>query len=118
MASVPTYAHYHDLGGTHDEASFNASLRAAEAAVRAIVGFNEPQNKMQQEAYIRAVCAAVEVDQAYGASGGIGEGLASISVGSFSASSNGTVGNSYDADMRRAIRHELVGSCLLYQGIS
>ncbi len=114
-----TYERYGNLGGAHDEEAFDASLRAAEATVREIIGFNEPETETQQEAYERAVVAAVDVDVAYGCSGGIGEGLANISVGSFSASFEGGTGavSAYQADMRRAIKRELAGSGLLYQGI-
>lgn len=73
---------------------------------------------MTEDAYVRAVCAAVDVDAAYGCSGGIGEGLASVSIGSFSASLGaGDAAGGYDTDMTRAIRRELSGSGLLYQGI-
>ena len=52
-------------------------------------------------------------------SGGIGENVASVAVGAFSATlAAGTAGvSAYDLDMRRAIRRELQGSGLLYQGI-
>ncbi len=111
-----TYEKYGELGGGNSEESFNASLRTAYAKVHEVIGFNDPENA--PEAYLRAVCAAVDVDVYYGSSGGIGEGLSSISVGSFSASM-GTVDASsvYDSDMRSTIRRELVGSGLLYQGI-
>lgn len=114
-----TYARYAELGGTHDEGTFKGSLRAAVASVREIIGFNCPETNGQVEAYERAVCAAVDVDVAYGASGGVGEDLASVSIGSFSASAgtgNGST-SAYQGDMRRAIRAELSGSGLLYQGI-
>lgn len=113
-----TYARYAELGGTHDEGTFEGTLRAAVASVREIIGFNCPETGEQIKAYERAVCAAVDVDVAYGASAGIGEDLASVSIGSFSASMSGDSASSgYKADMRRAIRRELAGSGLLYQGI-
>lgn len=113
-----TYDRYAELGGALDEGAFKGSLRAAVAAVRDIIGFNEPSTNEQVGAYERAVCAAVDVDRAYGGSGGIGEGLASVGIGSFSASvGNGSGEGGYLADMRRAIRRELSGSGLLYQGI-
>lgn len=118
--AVPTvtYEDYTRHGGTLAEDVFKASSRAAVAWVRDVIGFNVPQDADDEDAYVRAVCVAVEVDAAYGCSGGIGEGLASVSIGSFSASA-GTDGTSgaYEADMIRAIRRELVGSGLLYQGI-
>lgn len=118
--AVPTvtYAGYTQHGGTLAEDVFKASSRAAVAWVRDVIGFNEPQDADDEDAYVRAVCAAVDVDAAYGCSGGIGEGLASVSIGSFSASLGaGDAAGGYDADMTRAIRRELVGSGLLYQGI-
>ena len=118
--TVPTvtYDDYTRQGGTLGEDAFKASSRAAVAWVRDVIGFNVPQDAGDEEAYVRAVCAAVEVDAAYGCSGGIGEGLASVSIGSFSASLGaGDAAGGYDADMTRAIRRELSGSGLLYQGI-
>lgn len=110
-----TYSTYSEHGGKLEEGAFEASLRAAVSAVRDIIGFNEPQDTGDEDAYIRAVCAAVDVDAAYGASGGIGEGLGSFTLGSFSASQGQT--SSYDIDMTRAIRRELIGSGLLYAGV-
>lgn len=114
-----TYSDYEGYGGTLDEAAFNTSIKSACAKVREIIGFNEPQDDEDIQAYTRAVCAAVDVDAAYGASGGIGENVASITLGRFSASTGGATGgrSAYDIDMSRAIRGELVGSTLLYQGL-
>lgn len=116
-----TYEDYAGQGGTLGKDAFAASLRAAAAAVREIIGFNEPMLPGDEEAYVRAVCAAVEVDQAYGATGGIGEGLASVTLGKFSASTGGSglgAASAYQVDMSQAVRRELVGSSLLYQGIA
>lgn len=110
------YSDYEQRGGALGEDAFTASLRAAVAAVREVVGFNEPQDADDEDACIRAVCAAVDVDQAYGGSGGIGEGLSSVTLGRFSATM-AAGGSAYDADMRRAIRRELIGSSMLYQGL-
>lgn len=113
-----TYELYTGQGGKLGVDDFNASLRAAGSAVRDVIGFNEPQDEEDEDAYIRAVCAAVDVDAAYGASGGIGEAVASVTMGKFSASFGGDgITSLYDVDMRRTIHHELVGSSLLYQGI-
>ena len=113
-----TYEQYKAQGGTLEADAFAASLRAAVSAVRDVIGYNEPQDDDDVDAYIRAVCAAVEVDEAYGASGGIGEAVASVTLGKFSASLGGNGAASlYDVDMRRAVRRELVGSTLLYQGL-
>lgn len=113
-----TYSIYTEHGGKLEEGAFEASLRAAVAAVRDIIGYNEPLDTEDEAAYTRAVCAAVEVDNAYGASGGIGEGLASFTLGSFSVSASDGESSSYEQDMTRAIKRELVGSGLLYQGIA
>ncbi|WP_148042718.1 hypothetical protein [Adlercreutzia equolifaciens] len=78
-----------------------------------------PQDEDDEDAYIRAVCAAVDVDDAYGASGGIGEAVASVTLGKFSATMGGNGSASlYQADMRLAIARELAGSSLLYQGVA
>ncbi len=117
MLPMVTYERYQELGGKLERDAFEASLRAAVASVREVIGFNVP-NEASLEAYERAVCAAVEVDHHYGASGGIGEGAESMSLGGFSLSGLAKDGlSSYDADMRRAIKQELTGSGLLYQGI-
>lgn len=113
-----TYELYVAQGGTLGEDAFAASLRAAVSAVRDAIGFNEPRDGEDEAAYIRAVCAAVEVDDAYGASGGIGEAVASVTLGRFSATLGGSgAGSPYRDDMRRAVRRELAGSSLLYQGL-
>ena len=112
-----TYSSYTEQGGTLEEDAFKASLRAAAAAVREVIGFNRPQDEDDEGAYIRAVCAAVDVDSAYGASGGIGEGMASVTLGKFSASMGSGTKSLYDVDMSRAIFRELSGSSLLYQGV-
>lgn len=114
-----TYEHYQGCyGGALGEEAFNASRRAAAASVAEVIGFNAPEGAYQTVAYRNAVCAAADVDAAYGASGGIGENVASVAVGAFSATLAGTAGvSAYDLDMRRAIRRELQGSGLLYQGI-
>lgn len=111
-----TYKRYQELGGTLGEDAFKASIRAAVASVRYAIGFNVP-DETNLEAYERAVCAAVDVDHFYGASGGIGEKVDSVKIGSFSISGGGGSLSSYDADMRRIIRQELTGSGLLFQGI-
>lgn len=113
-----TYELYQGQGGKLGEDAFVASLRAAVSAVRDVIGYNEPQDEEDEDAYIRAVCAAVEVDDAYGASGGIGEAVASVTLGKFSASMGGNgAASPYQVDMRRAVHRELVGSSLLYQGL-
>lgn len=113
-----TYELYQQQGGKLEGDAFKASLRAAVSAVRDVIGYNLPQDEEDENAYIRAVCAAVEVDEQYGASGGIGEAVASVTLGKFSASMGGDGASSlYEVDIRKAIRRELVGSSLLYQGV-
>lgn len=112
-----TYETYQDRGGKLSEAAFKASLRAAQASVREAMGFNIPEDTEQEDVYLNAVCAAVDVDAAYGASGGIGESVASLSIGSFSVSTGASTLNPYEMDMQRAIRRELSGSGLLYAGV-
>ncbi len=124
MLPEVAYADYAALGGTADEGGFAASLRVAEAAVREVMGLNEPEGGRQEAAYVRAVCAAVDVDRAYGGSGGVGESMVSARLGDFSATFGSNVAGSlsapspYEVDMRRAVRRELSGSGLLYQGLA
>lgn len=115
-----TYADYAECGGEADEGKFNASLIHAKAAVRDIIGFNEPRNEREEKAYRAAVCAAVDVDLRHGGSGGIGEGGGSYTIGSYShgsAAVSSAKRNNYDIDMARAIKPHLVGTSLLYQVI-
>ena len=115
-----TYTDYKEYGGLLSEEDFSRSLKAACAYVRYLIGFNEPEDETQESAYINAVCAACDVDAAYGHSSGIGEGLSSFSIGSVSFGSNASGVNgsdSYQTDMRRAISLELSISGLLYQGV-
>lgn len=120
MLPEVTYGDYTLHGGMHDKDLFLTSLRAAKAAVSETIWLNEPVDDLDAEAYVRAVCAAVDVDIAYGQSAGIAEDAASLSIGSFSigSGSSGTSSlSAYDSDMRRAIRRELIGSTLLFQGV-
>lgn len=113
-----TYERYVQLGGRLDLEDFDASRSAAHAAVRYVVGFNSPEGAEQEEACERAVCAAADADYLHGASGGVGECLSSVTVGSFSATEAAPDGTSgYERDMRRVIRRELSGTGLLFQGI-
>ena len=114
-----TYADYQAWGGQREAGAFSASLAAAKAAVRRIIGFNVPEGTAQVAAYKNAVCAAVDVDAAYGATAGIGEASGGFTIGSFTygggAASEGL--SAYDSDMERMIYNELTGSGLLYQGV-
>ena len=99
---------------TRDEVC--AHLPAAVAAVREVMGFNVPEGEEQVAAYKAAVCAALDVDAAYGFSGGVAEGLQSMTVGSLSVTLGLQGGQSaYEQDMQRAIRRELSGTGLLCQ---
>ena len=114
-----TYRDYTDWGGKLSQEAFNASIKAAAARVRYVIGFNVPENADEAAAYRNAVCAAADVDAAYGASGGIGEAQ-SVRIGSFSiggADSPSAGMAAYDRDMLQAIRGELMGTSLLYQGV-
>lgn len=116
-----TYARYRALGGRLMVDAFTDSLGAAEARVRAETSPNLPRDEWEREAWDRAVRAAVEVDSAYGASGGVGESASSVSIGGFSATYRREGGSGplpYDRDMRAAIRRELCGTSLLYRGVS
>jgi hypothetical protein len=113
-----TYDDYQAWGGTLAEDAFAASLPHARAAVRDIIGLNVPSGDMQTSAYKAAVCAAVDVDAEYGSTGGAATG-GSMTVGTFSVSSGAgsSQAPAYDQDMARAVRGELVGTGLLFQGV-
>ena len=115
-----TYGLYEAKGGALSEDRFKASLPHAVAAVKGIIGYNVPEDADDEEAYVAAVCAAVDVDSAYGASGGVGEGASSVRLGNVSLDfgSGGSATSRYDRDMLRAVKGALSGSSLLYQGIS
>lgn len=105
-----------DYKGAHTWDEVCAHLPAAVAAVREVMGFNVPEREEQVAAYKAAVCAALDVDAAYGFSGGVAEGLQSMTVGSFSVTLGQQDGQSaYEQDMQRAIRRELSGTGLLCQ---
>lgn len=113
MAGEPTYPYYRDqYKGGMAEATFRASLRHAAAAVKDHIWPNEPDGS---DEYKNAVCAAAEVEAAYGNNGGVQGGMASFTVGAFSATSAGR--GSYAEDMGAAIGRELSGSPLLYGGL-
>ena len=117
--NAPDYEFFKEYGGTLDEGSFNAALPHALAEVKRITWPNIVTDTDEEEAYKRAVCAAIIVDAAYSFSGGVGEGISSMTVGSFSVSTttNASGTTAYDADMAKAIQGELVGTGLLFMGI-
>ena len=115
-----TYADYETWGGTRSEDAFMASLGHARARVREFVWLNEVDTDERVAAFKAAVCAAADVDAAYGSTGGVGESGGGFSIGSFSmsaASGADAREGAYDRDMSRAIRAELSGTGLLYQGV-
>lgn len=116
MSAQPTYDFYeHEYAGNLNEEAFNASLRVATAYVNDFIWPNEEDGS---DEYQRAVCAAVDVDATYGASGGIGESMSDFRIGSFSVSgSEQQGGTAYEQDVRTAIKRELLGTGLLYMGI-
>lgn len=103
-----------DYHGTHTWDDVRPHLGAAVAAVREVIGFNVPEGEEQVAAYKAAVCAALDVDAAYGFSGGI-EASGSVRLGSLTIEQG--QGGGYDAAMDRAVRRALSGSGLLYQGL-
>lgn len=110
-----TYAFYSEgYGGSLSEGGFKAALPHALAFVRGRIWPNDPQD--DPDAYRRAVCAACDVDAAYGATGGTG-GIASVTTGTVSMSFGADGGSSWETDMARAVDGELVGSGLLYMGL-
>ncbi len=113
-----TYAYYSGTyGGTLDEGGFAAALPHALAEVRRLTWPNDPVALGAEEAWRRAVCAAADVDAAYGCTGGAG-GLSSITTGTVSMSFGGGGGApAYDADVARAVSGELVGTGLLFMGL-
>ena len=117
-----TYDEYKAFGGQADEAEFKALLQHGKAAVREIIGFNQPENEREIAAYKAAVCAAIDVDRQHGGSGGVGErGGGNVTIGSYStgraSSATGGQSDPYWDDMIAAIKPHLIGTRLLYQVI-
>lgn len=115
-----TVEDYEAAYGPVDADAFGAALRCAEAEVASIVGYAPVDTPAREDAWRRAVMAAVSVDAAYGFSHGIGEGAESVTIGKFSyAASSPAPGSSpWRDEVRAAARRELVGSGLLYQGLA
>lgn len=88
---------------------------AAVSAVREAIGFNVPEGEEQVAAYKAAVCAALDVDAAYGFSGGVCDS-GTVRLGSLTIE-QGQGGSAYEADVSKAVRRALSGSGLLYQGL-
>jgi len=113
VATSPTYDFYTANGGTLEESAFNRALSHGVAAVSDVIGYNEVDDTTL-EAYQKAVCAAIDVDAAYGFSGGVQEGASSMSIGAFSISAGAP---SYASDMRQVITPVLRTTGLLFQGL-
>lgn len=122
MMSLPhlTYDEYKTLGGTLEEEDFKTSYLTARSWVNYYCGANEAETQDQSDAVKRALASAVEVDSVYGASGGIGEGVGSMTIGSFSVSGNTSAeigATNYQMDMKQVIYMHLSGTGLLFGGI-
>lgn len=110
-----TYAFYaNQYGGSLDEGGFDAALPHAVAYVRHRIWPNRPARAIR--AWRMAVCAAVDVDAAYGATDGAGA-LASVTTGTVSMGFGGQGGSSWEADMARAVDARLAGTGLLFMGL-
>lgn len=115
-----SYTEYQSFGGKLTEESFKDSYMAAQAWVRYYCGFNEAETEDEINAVKQTVAAAIAVDNAYGASGGVGESAGSLSIGSFSISGGGSQesgASSYQQDMKRVIYMGLSGTGLLFGGL-
>ncbi len=110
-----TLEDYLDAHGEIGEGDFKAALPAALGVVADLVGLNDIAG--EEDAWRRAVLAVVAVDAAYGFSHGVGEGLASVTLGKFSASLGAAGTSQWRADARAAARRELAGTGLLYAGV-
>lgn len=101
-------------GGTLDEGGFMAALPHALAFARGRIWPNQPER--DPGAWRMAVCAACDVDAAYGFSGGSGS-LSSVTTGTVSMSFGGQGGGTWEADMARAVDGQLAGTGLLFMGL-
>lgn len=115
-----SYTEYQSLGGKLSEEAFKDSCMAAQAWVRYYCGYNEAETEEDITAVKQTVVAAIAVDNAYGASGGVGESASSLSIGSFSVSggvSQEPGASCYQQDMQRVIYMGLSGTGLLFGGL-
>lgn len=113
---LPSLEDYREAHGEIGEDDFKAALPAALGVVADLVGTNDIAGG--EDAWRRAVMAVVAVDAAYGFSHGVGEGLASVTLGKFSASLGASDGVSqWRADAVAAARRELAWTGLLYTGV-
>ena len=112
-----TLEDYRGVYGEIAEGDFDAALLAAEGTVADLVGLNRVELPFEIAAWRRAVLAVVAVDAAYGFSHGVGEGMASVTLGKFSASLGAAGTSQWRADAVAAARRELAGTGLLYAGV-
>lgn len=98
------------------EAMFGRCLPFAESLVRELCFPNEPEDEGQEDAWGRAVCAAVMADASRGGGHGFDDS-ASFTLGKFSTSGGGDGAGGTVYAARCAAKRELVGSGLLYMGI-
>lgn len=113
---LPSLEDYREAHGEIGEDDFKAALPAALGVVADLVGTNDIAGG--EDALRRAVMAVVAVDAAYGFSHGVGEGLASVTLGKFSASLGASDGVSqWRTDAVDAARRELAWTGLLYTGV-
>lgn len=109
---LPSLEDYREAHGEIGEDDFKAAL----GVVADLVGTNDIAGG--EDAWRRAVMAVVAVDAAYGFSHGVGEGLASVTLGKFSASLGASDGVSqWRTDAVAAARRELAWTGLLYTGV-
>lgn len=110
----PDFKYYSgEWRGQLDEDGFARALPRAVSAVRGRIWPNGTERA--PEAWRRAVCAAVDVDAAWGLGGGVGA-LSSVTAGAVSMSF-GSDGATYEDDLARAVDAELAGSGLLFAGV-
>lgn len=112
-----TYTTYvEEFGDSVSLDAFTECLHAATSVVTDLCWPNEPTTDAQSDAWVLAVCAAIQADAMSGCSHGVADiGGGSFTLGKFSmsnGSSNGSGSAVLDA-MRDAARRELVGSGLL-----
>lgn len=113
---LPSLEDYREAHGEIGEDDFKAALPAALGVVADLVGPNDVTGG--EDAWRRAVMAVVAVDAAYGFSHGVGEGLASVTLGKFSASLGASgCASQWRTDAVAAARRELAWTGLLYTGV-
>lgn len=115
-SALPSLEDYREAHGEIGEDDFKAALPAALGVVADLVGTNDIAGG--EDAWRRAVMAVVAVDAAYGFSHGVGEGLASVTLGKFSASLGASgCASQWRTDAVAAARRELAWTGLLYTGV-